>query len=246
MARTLRTWGWLLVVLACRVAAAEGPAIAWVKGWKAAERQARADGKPLLVDFWAEWCEWCHELDRTTYRDPAVVELAKGFVPVKINAEGSLGEAALAADHDVSSLPTIAFVSPAGRVYLRRTAYEGPEAFAVTLKQAEGLGAEVMAFEAALARNGRDAAALAGLGALLAIHDLSKEARELLGRARKLDQSRPVAERKRTRRLLAAAEEARGKRAESLAMIAEALALQPADTAEDVEASRMRAALSKN
>jgi tetratricopeptide (TPR) repeat protein len=162
---------------------------------------------------------------------------------VKVNAEGSLGEMELAAAHEVSSLPTIAFVSPGGRVFLRRTAYEGPDTFAATLKAAQQVGAEAITFEAALARDGKDAGALAGLGALLAGQDLMKDARELLGRARQLDEARPVTERKRTRRLLAAAEQARGKRSESLAILSEALALQPPDAAEDAEAARLRAAI---
>jgi thioredoxin-like negative regulator of GroEL len=231
------------LVLAAQAAAAELPSIAWTIGWKAAERRARTERKPLLVDFWAEWCEWCHELDRTTYRDPDVVQLSRGFVPVKINAEGSLGEMEVASDHEVSTLPTIAFVSPGGRTFLRRTAYEGPEAFVATLREAARVGEEAMTFEAALARDGKDAGALAGLGALLADQNLLKDARELLGRARKLDQSRPVAERKRTRRLLAEAEQARGRREQSLSMLAEALALQPADPVEDAEAARLKAAL---
>lgn len=243
MARTPRAWACVAIALAAPSAGAEPASIPWTSGWKAAERQARAERKPILVDFWADWCEWCHELDRTTYRDPGVVSLAKGFVPVKVNAEGSLGEMELAAEHEVSTLPTIAFVSPGGRVFLKRTAYEGPDTFAATLRAAQEVGAEAITFEAALARDGKDAGALAGLGALLARQDLMKDARDLLSRARRLDDSRPVAERKRTRRLLAAAEQARGKRSESLAILAEALALQPPDAAEDAEAARLRAAI---
>lgn len=242
MARTSRAWA-CAVVLSSQAAAAELPSIPWTSGWKAAERRARAEHKPMLVDFWAEWCEWCHELDRTTYRDASVVDLARGFVPVKINAEGTLAEMDMAAKHEVSTLPTIAFVSPGGRVFLRRTAYEGPDAFAATLRAAQRVGSEAISFETALDRNGRDAGALAGLGALLADQDLMKDARDLLSRARRVDQARPVAERKRTRRLLAVAEQARGRRSESLSMLAEALALTPPDPAEDAAAARLQAAL---
>ena len=220
------------------------PAIAWTSGWKAAEKQARAERKPLLVDFWAEWCEWCHELDRTTYRDARVVELSTGFVPVKVNAEGSLGEVELAGRFEVSALPTIAFITPEGRTLLRRTAFEGPEAFVATLEAARRLAADATPLEEALGKNGKDAGSLARLGALLAQHGPSKDVRELLGRARRLDQGRPSDERKRTRRLLAAAELARGKRSDSIALIAEALALQPPDPTEDAAAREAAAALS--
>ena len=42
--------------------------------------------KPVLVDVDAEWCAICHEMDRTTYHDPRVIELARHFLMVKLDA----------------------------------------------------------------------------------------------------------------------------------------------------------------
>jgi len=177
--------------------------IAWVKDWKAAQKQARTSGRPVLVDFWAEWCHWCHELDRTTYADPDVVALSAGFVAVKVNAEGSLGELDLARRYEVGTLPTIAFLSPQGRLLLRRTAFEDPAKFAETLRAAAEVVAAAAPFEAALARNEKDAASLAGLGTLLFRQALPGEAEALLAKARRLDRGRPLEERRQTRALLA-------------------------------------------
>lgn len=195
----------VLVAGAASVSAADAPpaAIAWAKDWKAAQKQARASARPLLVDFWAEWCHWCHELDRTTYADPGVVGLSAGFVAVKVNAEGSLAELELVRRYEVGSLPTIAFVSPRGRLLLRRTAFEDAERFAATLRTAAQVAASASPFEEALARNVKDAAALHGLGALLFDQRLPGEAEALLAKARRLDRSRPLEERRRTRAMLA-------------------------------------------
>src|SRR5262249_21647678 len=128
----------LLCAGAARVHAAEpAPAsggIAWEKDFKTAARRARETGRPLLVAFWASWCRWCHELDATTYRDPVVLGLVKDFVAVKVNTEGGLEERHLTAQFGVDALPTIGFVSPGGRLFLRRTEFEAPEDFAATLR----------------------------------------------------------------------------------------------------------------
>jgi thiol-disulfide isomerase/thioredoxin len=210
--------------------------IPWEKDFKSALAKARESGRPLMVDFWAEWCHWCHQLDATTYRDPDVVALARDFVAVKVNTEGSLGEVELTARYGVEELPTVAFISPGGRAFLRRSRFEDAPRFAATLQTARRLAGEVAPLEAALERDDDDPAALAALGVLLSENGLVAESRDLLRKARKGDASRPVAERKRTRRALAAAERHRGKTGDAERLLDEVLALQPADVAEDAAA----------
>ena len=207
--------------------------VSWEKDFKTALKRAKESGKPVMVDFWAEWCEWCHKLDATTYRDAGVLELARDFVAVKVDTEGTPAEAELTARYGVGTLPTIGFLSPSGRLFLRRSGFEGPERFPATLDEARGLAREVVAFETALALDKKDTAALAGLGALLGDRKLHAESLELLRDARKADQARPPQERKRTRRLLALAERARKKRGDAVRLLEEALALQPAEPGED-------------
>lgn len=202
-------------------------AIAWAKDWKAAQKEARASGRPLLVDFWAEWCHWCHELDRVTYAAPEVVELSRGFVAVKVDAEGGLGELELTRRFEVGTLPTIAFVSAQGRLLLKRTSFEDPGRFAATLRSAARLAAEAGPFEAALVKSERDAAALAGLGAVMFRQGFLAEAEALLGKARRFDRPRPLAERRYTRALLSEIALARGRSDDVRKLQEEAAALRP-------------------
>jgi thioredoxin-like negative regulator of GroEL len=203
------------------------PGIRWEKHFEAALRRAKSEGKPMLVDFWADWCSWCQRLDQTTYVDPRVVKLSADFVTVKVNTEGGPREAAVADRYNVDSLPTIMFLSPAGHPILRLSGYQGPGQFPETMETARQSGLRVMAWEAALDRDPRDPAALAALGAHLLDQDFEAESQTLLAQARGLDAQRPILERKKTRLLLAALKKGGERYVEAEAILKEALALPP-------------------
>ncbi|HET9316093.1 MAG TPA: thioredoxin family protein [Vicinamibacteria bacterium] len=180
------------------------PGIRWEKQFESALKKAQDSRKPVLVDFWAEWCGWCHKLDKTTYVDPMVVKLAEGFVAVKVNTEGSPKETAIAVRYDVNSLPTIAFLSPHGRPVLRLNGYQNSQQFPRALEKAREVATKVMAWEAAIDKNPKDAGALHALGVHLFEQDAYRESADLLNRASDVDAGRPLDERKENRLLLGA------------------------------------------
>ena len=110
------------------------PTIKWEKNFDEALRKARRAGKPIIVDFWADWCGWCHRLDQTTYADPWVARKAQDFVAAKVDTEGSRKERDVAVKYQVTSLPTIVFLSPTGRQLGRVNGFQGPGQFPRTLE----------------------------------------------------------------------------------------------------------------
>ena len=202
--------------------------IRWERDFELALKKARGSGKPVMIDFWADWCGWCHRLDETTYRDPKVVQLSKSFVPLKLNAEGTRAEVSIAVRYGVSSLPTIAFISPSGRLIDRVSGFQGPGPFPRTLETVKAKATKVIAWENALEKDSQDAAALFQLGMHMFEQESYEESRDLLRKAAEVDTRRPVADRKQARMLIGIIERYDAKYQRAEAVLKEGLALEPA------------------
>lgn len=76
---------------------------------------ATSQSKPVIIDFWADWCAACHELEEQTFTDPRVRALAQKFVLLKFDATKDSDELkALKKTYNIQGLPTVIFINPNG------------------------------------------------------------------------------------------------------------------------------------
>ncbi len=53
-----------------------------------AQELTKKNPRPIFIDTYTSWCGWCKHLDRTTFKDPQIIQfLNNNFYPVKFDAE---------------------------------------------------------------------------------------------------------------------------------------------------------------
>lgn len=71
--------------------------------------------KPVIIDFWADWCAACHELEEHTFTDIRVRALAGNFTLLKFDATKNSEELSqLKKRYNIQGLPTIIFINSHG------------------------------------------------------------------------------------------------------------------------------------
>lgn len=107
--------------------------IVWEPYSVARLEQAKAEGKPVVIDFTASWCLACRELKHYTFTNPEVVRESERFVRLVVDATTATHPAVQAAleRHQVAGLPTVIFIDSQGneRRDLRLTGFEPARAF---------------------------------------------------------------------------------------------------------------------
>ncbi|GIV14847.1 MAG: thiol:disulfide interchange protein DsbD [Armatimonadota bacterium] len=127
------------VMIALPTHKAQGGHITWQPYSEAVLQQAVAEGKPVVIDFYADWCLPCKELEANTFSDPRVAQTFDGVVALKADLtrdeDPSVRE--LKKRFQIVGVPTIVFLDGTGREQqsLRLVQFEPPDAFLKRMQQ---------------------------------------------------------------------------------------------------------------
>ncbi len=96
--------------------------LAWLRAEPEAAQLARASGRPMVVDFMADWCLPCKEMDVQVFSHPDVVTELSAFTLLRVDLTREDEDPALAmvkSKYDVNTLPAVRVVSPEGHIVQR-------------------------------------------------------------------------------------------------------------------------------
>jgi thiol:disulfide interchange protein DsbD len=102
------------------------------------DRKVLAAGRPVMLDFYADWCVSCKEMERFTFADPAVQAKLSGFTLLKADVTAnSADDKALLARFGLFGPPGILFFDASGQEIktVRVVGFQNASSFLKSLDQ---------------------------------------------------------------------------------------------------------------
>jgi thiol:disulfide interchange protein DsbD len=94
--------------------------LVWADSYESGMREARVENRPVMIDFFADWCVYCKKLESDVFTDDKVAAESRRFVNIRVDADRHKD---IVREHEVLGLPTLVFLDSAGAESARIESY---------------------------------------------------------------------------------------------------------------------------
>ncbi len=164
---------------------ADAAPIRWHKNLEQATAAALKMNKPIMIEFWADWCEPCQVMEKEVYSDPTIAGLVEAtVVPLRLSFDN---DKQLVRRYAVEAIPYLIFANSYGTELLHHRGILAAKDFSAIIHALPSDISEINRLDLALQKDNRSFDALKDLGARLREANLFQVSNQFYEKALKSD-----------------------------------------------------------
>jgi thiol:disulfide interchange protein DsbD len=106
----------IVVLTSCQQAGPAQGKVVWKPYSKQAVEESVAHKKPVVIDFYADWCPNCHDLDSTVFSDPTIIAKLAQVTALRMDVTDmdAQGVQSIIQEYGIDGVPTVVFLDSRG------------------------------------------------------------------------------------------------------------------------------------